>query len=100
VTNSWLDNRTPVGRPQGSRWTREQIRAARLAPPLPLLQKRRLRLIELPADNFELAAYKGLLVKQSYCVGQSAIWLATPSTSSYGFLGLARVTWAGESATT
>ncbi len=66
VTNPCLDNRTPAGRPQASRWTREQIRAARLAPLLPLLQKRHLQLIELPAGNFELATYKGLLVKESY----------------------------------
>jgi hypothetical protein len=31
-----------------------------------LLQKRGLQLIELPAGNFELAAYPGLLVKDSY----------------------------------
>ena len=48
------------------RWTRPQIRAARLVPLAPLLQKRGLQLMELPADNFELAAYKGLLIKDSY----------------------------------
>lgn len=41
------------------RWTREQIRAARLTPLVPLLQKRGFQLIELPA-------YPGLLVKDSY----------------------------------
>jgi hypothetical protein len=49
-----------------SRWSREQIRAARMAPLVPLLQRRGLQLIERPADNFELAAYKGLLLKDSY----------------------------------
>ena len=49
-----------------TRWTREQIRAARLAPLLPLLQKRGLQLIERSAGNFELALYSGLLVKESY----------------------------------
>ena len=51
-----------------TRWSREQIRIARMAPLVPLLQKRglRLQLIELPAGNFELAAYKGLLIKDSY----------------------------------
>ena len=49
-----------------SRWSREQIRAARMAPLVPLLQQRGLQLIERPADNFELAAYKGLLLKDSY----------------------------------
>jgi hypothetical protein len=66
VTNPCLDHRTPLGRPQQPRWTRDQIRAARLAPLVPLLQKRGLQLLERPADNFELAAYKGLLVKDSY----------------------------------
>lgn len=51
-----------------TRWSREQIRAARMAPLVPLLQKRGLGLqfIELPVGNFELAAYKGLLIKDSY----------------------------------
>jgi hypothetical protein len=66
VTNPCLDNRTPLGRPQGPRWTRDQIRAARLAPLVPLLQKRGLQLIERRAGNFELADYRGLLVKDSY----------------------------------
>ena len=48
------------------RWSREQIRAARMAPLVPLLQQRGLQLIERPADNFELPAYKGLLLKDSY----------------------------------
>ena len=50
------------------RWSPEQIRAARMAPLVPLLQKRGLGLplIEWPAGNFELAAYKGLLIKDSY----------------------------------
>lgn len=37
-----------------------------LAPLAPLLRKRSFQLIELPAGNFELAAYKGLLIKDSY----------------------------------
>ncbi len=52
--------------PNTRRWTREQIRAARIAPLVPLLRKRGLELIELPAGNFELVAYKGLLIKDSY----------------------------------
>jgi hypothetical protein len=66
VTNRSPDSRAPGDRPQGSRWTREQIRAARVVPLVPLLQTRGLQLIELPAGNFELAAYPGLLVKDSY----------------------------------
>ena len=49
-----------------NRWSREQISAARMAPLVPLLQQRGLQLIERPPDNFELAAYKGLLLKDSY----------------------------------
>ena len=48
------------------RWTREQIRAARLAPLVPLLQRRGLVLVEREAGNFELPAYPGLIVKDSY----------------------------------
>jgi hypothetical protein len=33
---------------------------------VPLLQKRGLHLLELPAGNFELATQKGLLLKDSY----------------------------------
>ena len=66
MTNRYPEGRAPGGRPQGPRWTREQIRAVRLAPLVPLLQKRGLQLLELPADNFALAAYPGLLVKHSY----------------------------------
>ena len=47
------------------RWTRQQIRAARMAPLVPLLQKRGFELIELPASNFELTTHKCLLVKDS-----------------------------------
>ncbi len=48
------------------RWSREQIRAARLAPLAPLLEKRGLQLIEREADNFLLPAFPGLIVKDSY----------------------------------
>lgn len=49
-----------------TRWTREQIRAARVAPLLPLLQKRGLDWVERGADNFESLAYPGLIIKDSY----------------------------------
>jgi hypothetical protein len=61
VTNPCLDGRAPA-----PRWTRQQIRAARLAPLVPLLQRRGLQLIELPAGNFQLPLYPGLLLKDSY----------------------------------
>ena len=48
------------------RWSREQIRAARLAALPPLLQKRGLELVERDADNFTLPNYLGMIVKDSY----------------------------------
>ena len=49
-----------------ARWSRAQIRAARMAPILPLLQQRGLPVIERSEGNFELATSKGLLIKDSY----------------------------------
>ena len=48
------------------RWTREQIRAARLAPILPLLQRRGLQFRQRDAGNYEALDYPGLIVKDSY----------------------------------
>jgi len=48
------------------RWSREQIRAARVASLVPLLRKRRLQLVEREAGNYILPAYPGLIVKDSY----------------------------------
>ena len=53
-------------RRQGPRWSREQIRAARVAPLVPLLEKRGLQLIEREAGNYGLPAYPGLIVKDGY----------------------------------
>ena len=54
-----MTNRSP-------RWTRAQIRAARIAPLVPLLQKRQLELVEQGAGNYALPAFPGLIVKASY----------------------------------
>lgn len=48
------------------RWSRDQIRAARLAPLVPLLQNQALQLIAQEAGNYILPAYPGLIVKDSY----------------------------------
>jgi hypothetical protein len=48
------------------RWSREQIRAARLVPLLPLLERRGLQPTETGGGNFTLAAYPGLIVKDCY----------------------------------
>ncbi len=51
---------------RNTRWSREQIRAARLAPLVALLEKRGLQLVPREAGNFILPAYPGLIVKDSY----------------------------------
>ena len=57
---------SPHSRAQGPRWSREQIRAARLAPLVPLLQQHGLQLVAREAGNFILPAYPGLIIKDSY----------------------------------
>ena len=52
--------------PKAQRWTRQQIRDARLAPLVGLLQKYGLQLVAREAGNFVLPAYPGLIVKDSY----------------------------------
>ena len=56
----------PSGQPHGPRWSREQIRAARLVALVPLLEKRRLEIIAREAGNFISPAYPGLIIKDSY----------------------------------
>jgi len=53
-------------RPPAPRWTPEQIRAARVAPLVPLIQARGLPLYPQAADNYILPDYPGLIVKESY----------------------------------
>jgi hypothetical protein len=52
--------------PNRTRWTRDQIRAARIAPLAPLLQQRGLQIVERQAGNLTLPAFPGLIVKDSY----------------------------------
>jgi len=52
--------------PKIARWSREQIRAARLAPLAPLLQQRGFQLGARATGNSILPAYPGLIVKDSY----------------------------------
>ncbi len=52
--------------PPAPRWSRDQIRAARLVPLVPLLQKRDIPLLERDAGNFEVASHPGLLIKEHY----------------------------------
>ena len=66
MTNRSIDVSTQPSHGASPRWSREQIRAARLAPLLPLLEKRGLPLIEAGGGNFHLRAYPGLIVKDSY----------------------------------
>jgi len=54
-------------KPQPSpRWTREQIRSARQALLIPLIKKRGIQVVEASPGNYELPAYKGVIVKDSY----------------------------------
>jgi len=57
---------TPDCKPSPVRWTREQIRAARLALLVPLLEQRGLHLVETGGGNFAVTAFPGLMVKDSY----------------------------------
>ena len=61
-----MTNPSPHNHAQGPRWSREQIRAARLAPLVPLLQQHTIQLVAREAGNFILPAYPGLIVKDSY----------------------------------
>ena len=47
-------------------WTREQIRRARMAPLVLLLEKRGHQLVEQGGGNFLVPAFPGLIVKDSY----------------------------------
>lgn len=49
-----------------TRWTREEIRTARMLPIVPLLQRRGLGVRERETGNYEVAKYPGLIVKESY----------------------------------
>jgi len=57
---------SPHKPPPAPRWSRHQIRAARLAPLVPLLQQRGLDLVARPAGNFESPAFPGLILKDCY----------------------------------
>lgn len=60
-----MTNRSP-DHSVSTRWTREHIRAARLVPLVPVLEKRGLALVETGGGNFEVRAYPGLIVKDCY----------------------------------
>ena len=51
---------------QTPRWSKEQIRAARMVAIAPLLEKRRLHLIESGGGNYIIREHPGLIVKDSY----------------------------------
>ena len=65
-------NHSPDGTARGlprsdqPRWTRGQIRAARLAPLGPLLEKRGHNLVETGGGNFKVSDFPGLIVKDCY----------------------------------
>ena len=53
-------------RPSAPQWSKEQIRAARMAPIAPLLEKRRLHLIDAGGGNHTVREHPGLVIKDSY----------------------------------
>ena len=55
---------------------KEEVRAARQIPRVPLLQKCGLQLVEKEAGNFELTAFPDLLVIEVIGAGREATWLA------------------------
>jgi hypothetical protein len=55
-----------AGGPPAPRWTREQIRDARLVPLAPFLEGRGLRLVETGGGNQHVSEYPGLIVKECY----------------------------------
>ena len=61
-----LSDRTRGRHPAAPRWSCERIRAARVAPLAPLLEKHGLQLVERAAGNFALPAFPGLIVKDGY----------------------------------
>lgn len=61
-----MTTRSLERRPPGPRWSREQIRAARLVPLVPLLQQRGLQLVPREAGSFILPVYPGLIFKDCY----------------------------------
>jgi len=80
---------TSLSNKKHPRWTREQIRSARLIPLPPVLQQRGLALTEREADNFQLCAFPGLIVKDSYwrwperdCAGTTGGWGASGETAA------------------
>ena len=53
-------------RASAPRWSKEQIRDARITPIAPLLEKRRLHLIETGGGNHTVREYPGLIIKDGY----------------------------------
>jgi len=59
-------HQTRQARASAPRWSKEQIRDARMAPIAPLLEKRRLHLIETGGGNYSVREYPGLIIKDGY----------------------------------
>ena len=51
---------------QAPRWSKEQIRVARMVAIAPLLKKRGLHLIETGGGNYIIREHPGLIIKDSY----------------------------------
>lgn len=65
MTNPTRNN--PAHHPTpATRWSREQIRAARHAQLAPVLAHRGIQIVERSAGNLEVRDFPGLIVKESY----------------------------------
>jgi len=53
-------------RSSAPQWSREQIRAARMIAIAPLLEKRRLHLLDTGGGNYAVREYPGLIIKAGY----------------------------------
>jgi hypothetical protein len=62
-----------LARGAAPRWTREQIRAPRVAPLLPLLSRCGLSVVAQEAGNFLLPAYPGLRRSEAATVAQAGL---------------------------
>jgi len=51
---------------QTPRWSKEQIRSARMAAIVPLLERRGMQLRESGGGNYIIREYPGLIIKESY----------------------------------
>jgi hypothetical protein len=65
-TNTPHHNHHTRAASQPARWSKEDIRAARMVAIAPLLEKRGMHLIENGGGNYSIREHPGLIIKDSY----------------------------------